>query len=302
MWRRALMRARTIYLYHVFTYVLVLVFMYKFGWNVEYRWTWRPVLHVNFFTAVALGATFLFQPFLLDILPMYCLFILLVPLLVKQLRAGKKWLVFGISFWFWLLSQFGVADQITNFLSPKIPISLGSFNVLAWQFLFVSGVGFGFAGCHPGQNVRQRKPLLYGSFFIAILFFFLRHGIVIDPTNLPKIAWLTDKMNLGIARLLNVSAVFYITAWLHGMWKEGYLLKCLGFLGKYSLQVFTFHVLLICFLYSVLSRVAVANPALSLALSALCVGSLFLPAWIFDLERRYRRTRRRRQMQDAGQG
>jgi hypothetical protein len=286
-WRRALRRARTIYLYHVFTFVLVLVFMYNFGSEVEYRWSWEPILHIHFLTAVALGSTLVFQPLFLDILPMYCLFILLVPLVIEQLRAGKKHLVFGISFLLWLLAQFHLQNQITSLLSPKIPIALGGFDVFAWQFLFVSGVGFGFASCFPEQNVRPRRSLLYGSLFIAVLFFCLRHEILVDTNSFPLIAWLTDKTYLGVVRLFNVAVVFYLVARLHDVWKRGCFLKGLGFLGRYSLQVFTFHVLLVCFLYSILSHVAVKSTSVSLLLSALCIGSLFLPAWIFDTTKRY---------------
>jgi OpgC protein len=81
---------------------------------------------------LASGAVFLYQPRMLDILPMYCIFFFSIPLTLEAMMRGKAWLVGLISGGLWLATQWGVGDSV-----PGVAwIDLGAFNVLAWQAYF----------------------------------------------------------------------------------------------------------------------------------------------------------------------
>ncbi|MGA3008366.1 MAG: OpgC domain-containing protein, partial [Opitutaceae bacterium] len=56
--------------------------------------------------AFALGPLLIYQPGLLDILPMYCVFVMLLPVVLGALQNGRRWLVLAVSFSLWALAQF----------------------------------------------------------------------------------------------------------------------------------------------------------------------------------------------------
>ena len=99
---------------------------------------------------------------------------------------------------------------------------------------------------------------------------------------------LTDKQTLGIVRLLNTGALFYLVAKSQSRWKIGRVASGLAYLGRNSLQVYTFHVIMVCFLAAYLERVDDWSTAASALMTIVCVSGLFLPAWCCERRRAVR--------------
>src|SRR5208283_3971240 len=79
LWRRALTRAGFIYSFHVLTFLILFGLAVLFSvktWGLE---TWTPRFYEHPVSALLMGITLTYQPEGLDILPMYAVFILTVP-------------------------------------------------------------------------------------------------------------------------------------------------------------------------------------------------------------------------------
>src|SRR5258707_3446433 len=94
--------------------------------------------------AIVDAALLIYRPPLLDILPMYIIFLFLTPI-VLSLVASIGWRpILAASFSVWLAAQFGLRqmayDASAHKLGLRIPLSaMGSFDLWAWQFLWVIG-------------------------------------------------------------------------------------------------------------------------------------------------------------------
>jgi hypothetical protein len=159
----------------------------------------------------AIGASMLlvFQPPLMDILPMYILFSFLTPLVFWAAeRWGWKTVIFS-SLSIWLIAQLGVRDLLLTTTKDLSYINPGPFDVLAWQFLWVGGLFCGQRLCEKKRAWPLPKPLPIILILLSIAFFAWRLmtvSTIAVPTNQ---AWLLDKWHLGPLRLLN----FFVTGW-----------------------------------------------------------------------------------------
>ena len=75
-------------------------------------------------------ALLLFQPTNMDILPMYTIFILIGPYVLKALMAGKWKTVFLISGLFWIINQVPLF-QYSNYDGEGKWIDFGYFNIFS---------------------------------------------------------------------------------------------------------------------------------------------------------------------------
>ncbi|HET9864308.1 MAG TPA: OpgC domain-containing protein, partial [Steroidobacteraceae bacterium] len=108
--------------------------------------------------AVVSGAMLIYQPALLDILPMYVLFCVLTPVLM---RCAARWgwsRVIAASAVVWVAAQFGLRRALHDFFARNLgwdmPMNaMGAFDILAWQFLWVLGLWFGALGFGKTQAV-----------------------------------------------------------------------------------------------------------------------------------------------------
>ena len=160
------------------------------------------------------GAALLYKPPLLDILPMYVLFMLASPrLLCYGLRHGWGG-VMGLSISLWLLAQFGlgqwVYDSTLRAAGGKLPFNeTGAFAVFAWQFLWVLGLWMG-----ASRSEKNAVPFVFPRWAvalcvaIALLGFGWRHGVGQVPFAYGVTAnILFDKWLLGPMRMINLFAL-----------------------------------------------------------------------------------------------
>src|SRR3990172_1081852 len=82
---------------------------------------------------VVLGATLLYQPDFFDILPMYCLYLLVTPLLLTEFQKGRALVWLALSAGLWGAAQWGWDPWLRDVIGQVRGASLGLFNPLGWQ-------------------------------------------------------------------------------------------------------------------------------------------------------------------------
>lgn len=198
-----------------------------------------PLMANQPWAALAIAPTLLYQPGLLDVLPLYCLFLIGLPGLLSALERGRHKLILTLSFTGWLL---------TNLLQSQHPIAagwinLGAFNFGAWQFVFVSGVVFGFAWAQGKTLLPQPHPLLITLMLsLAGWLWAIRHGYATVPWSHDTFVWLTNKNNVAPLRLLNAAIIAYFFAISLQRFPGFFQVSPLALLGRNSLPVFAVHV------------------------------------------------------------
>lgn len=255
----------------------------------------RPALrnHLSLFFDTPLWATLggpllLYQPPLLDILPMYIVFLVLTPLLLK---VGRRWgwtLPLALSGLLWLFAQLGgrrlVYGKLLALVGLHVPLdAFGAFDWFAWQLVWVGGVWFG-ARCGRAAAASARMPLrspwlLAAATATVCGFLFLRYhgGFGLDAG--PGYA-LVDKWHVGALRIVNFAALAFVVAQVVLPGLAWLRLRVLSMLGRASLAVFTAHVP-----FCVLSRGLIIDDATPLTLNqeigvlAVTFAAMLFVAW-----------------------
>lgn len=203
---------------------------------------------------VSAGAAlvFAYQPPLLDILPMYVLFLLLTPWVLDYARRHGWGGPLAASVAIWTAALLGLRTGFYDLALAWTGIPLGatgSFNVFAWQLMWVIGLWLGTArtlGHRSPLQVTPRVLLLVGV--LAATFFAWRHfagqmpfGLTAEGDSAPANR-LADKWDLGPLRLMNVFALAVLVA-AFGPWLARRMpLGTLAMLGRSSLPVFSAHI------------------------------------------------------------
>ncbi|MDE3084103.1 MAG: OpgC domain-containing protein, partial [Verrucomicrobiota bacterium] len=122
-----LRRARMIYVWHLLAYFGAFILLTLNVWISGAPSLTSPRLFSEHpWQAALLGPLLLYQPGLLDILPMYCVFVLLLPLVLGGLENGhRRWIILA-SFAAWVLAQFLPTYAGAAIISP---LNFGFFNL-----------------------------------------------------------------------------------------------------------------------------------------------------------------------------
>lgn len=302
-------RAGRLYLMHLA--LLVFLFTIVAGLAVV---TGNPALrnHLSLYFASPVRATLagpllLYQPPLLDILPMYIVFLLATPALLG-IAARRGWRpLLACSVLLWIFAQLGgrtlLYGTLSEFIGLNLPLdAFGAFDWFAWQLVWMAGLSLGARQLRRGENpaggagsrpqaldvraVFARPLLMTAALGISVLFLLLRYGGLTLPFDPAVSVALTDKWHLGALRIVNFAALAYVVnavvlpvfAWLR--------VRVLSMLGRASLEVFTTHVP-----FCVLSRALLVDDATPLPLlqEALVLvstfGAMLFVAWRMGLVR-----------------
>jgi hypothetical protein len=228
------------------------------------------------------GLLLIYQPPLLDILPMYVLFMLASPLsFVLGVRFGWRWVLAG-SVALWLLAQFGLAEWLYSFATTfaRLPVpyqETGAFNSFAWQLLWVVGLWLGASRHmeHP-PSMRFAPAVVALAVVLVVVGFTWRHAFGQAPfgADIRLNLWF-DKWQLGPLRLLNLAALMVVTlrfgpALAHALPR----LHALEQMGSASLAVFCAHLVVVLLVLSLFGSVTtrpwhIDLPLLAAALTAL---------------------------------
>ncbi len=248
-------RAFKIYGYHLL--MLTLAFTVAAGLAVT---THRTAIYnlLNFyiahpFVAIAGSVLLLYCPPLLDILPMYVIFLAATPMV---LSTAVRWgwnRILGLSLAIWLLAQLGLREAVHNGVVhlTHLPIPLqetGAFNLFAWQWIWIAGLWLG-ARSAEGPLPLSRVPAKGVALCAVICAFFIgvRHEWLGSRLTQQALAALLDKWNIGALRLVNLAAFTILLYWLRKPLFKVVLIEPFLTLGKASLEVFCAHVFFVFF-------------------------------------------------------
>jgi hypothetical protein len=117
----------------------------------------------------------------------------------------------------------------------------------------------------------------------CVAFFFLRHPLV--HHYIINVGWeIAAKDRLGIVRLLNLAVFAYLIARiprsLDEKWSNLGFSRAASFLGRHSLQVFAWHVLIVGACLSYKKQWEHAHWSLQLLATGIVIATLFVPAFL----------------------
>jgi hypothetical protein len=258
-------RASLIYRWHVVSFLACLCIVqlgqYVFGFC---SLTSPQLFYTHPLFAAVLGMALLHQPGLLDILPMYCAFVLMLPWVLQALEGGRRVWVIAVSAALWLAVQW--APPIDG--APLYPLHVGTFNLFAWQFLFVLGVVIGHARAVDPASVRMRpNPVLIPVVAAGAVYLWIvnRYGGP-QPWADRTFGILLNKPAMGFLRLADFGLVAYLIGILAAAFPRLFEWRPFELLGRHSLVVVAAQ--------SVVVMVLLQFPSLFATQFANCVTSL----------------------------
>jgi hypothetical protein len=203
-------------------------------------------------TALVGGLLLLYNPPLLDILPMYVIFMIASPLLMLNgERYGWNKIIVG-RVALWLAAQFGLSpalhQQLVQWIGMPIPFrQTGAFEMLAWQLLWVIGLWMGArqARGRPAQPGPFPRWAVAFALVYAVVHLLWRHIGGQSPFSGDAAALnvLYDKWRLGPLRLIDLFALLLLAMHFGPRLAERVKrLPLLEMLGRQSLPVFVAHV------------------------------------------------------------
>jgi hypothetical protein len=260
MWAAFQSRALTVYVCQAALLVFLFTVIAALGVRVD-----QPAvkdLMAFYFGApnVALPAALvlLYNPPLLDILPMYVLFMLGSPwVMLHGLRRG--WLELMIcSTALWLAAQFGLSAAaygwVVEHTGLKVPFDqTGSFDLAAWQFLWMFGLALG-AGGMPDSERPFPRWWVRTALGVALGAVIWRHWRGQTPfEHWQHLNLLLDKWHLGPLRIINFFAIVtLVMSYGPSMASRIPRLPFVEALGAASLPVFCAHLVVVLLALAVL--------------------------------------------------
>jgi hypothetical protein len=265
MWRAFEARALTIYACQVGLLALLFTVIAALGVRADQPAVKGLVAFYLDAPGIALPAslTLLYNPPLLDILPMYVLFMLASPwVMLHGLRRGWLGLMVG-STALWLAAQFGfeaaMYERIAEFTGLKVPFDqTGAFDLPAWQFLWMLGLALGAGGIGAGHEPPGLPTFprwwVNAALAVALAGFAWRHWRGQTPfEHWRHLNLLFDKWHLGPLRVINFFALLTLVLH-HGPALAARLprMRWLETLGAASLPVFCAHLVVVLIALAVL--------------------------------------------------
>ena len=255
----------------------------------------RPAVHnlLNYYFTVGRSRAFIdaalmiYRPPLLDILPIYIIFLALTPFAVLMgMRLGWKYVLTG-GFTLWIFAQFGLKNVAYNWLTHtfgmQIPLNeMGAFDLWAWQMWWLVGL---WLGVHWAENDLhfdrwvKKMTVLVSAVVIALVFLALRYVQIGTDLDFGKYAPLFDKWNFGVGRMIDFAAVAAIAIRFRSLLKP-LAIRPLVMLGQASLPVFCVHLLCVFFALTVMGNNATLSGWPALALVVGSFAALLLTAII----------------------
>ena len=282
-------RTLRLYGYHV----LLLAFAFLVGVPIAAHGD-RPGLHnlLDFYfnagakQAVTEAALLVYRPPLLDILPMYIIFLIFTSVAISLAgRLGWKPILWT-SFAFWGLAQFGFRSAehtlMMRYIPTRIPLNeMGSFDLWAWQFLWFIGVWIGVRWAQGTLSIepwarRAAVPAVVIAGFCFIIRRMVAHGL-----ELRGFEFLFDKWHLGPLRMLDFAAVAALLIVSQPITKQA-AIRPLVLLGQSSLQVFCVHLLFCLAGLTFLGNASMLSGLKQIALLTMTFTAMLITAMVFS--------------------
>ena len=242
-------RAAKVYRYHLAAYFLIFTWVLGFTLHTGTPPACSPALmHAAPWLSILAGPFLIYQPGMLDILPMYCVFLLTLPFLLRWLEQGRRLQVLLGSLTLWAFCNVFIPQH--PFISSLV--NTGAFDPGAWQLLFVTGVVFGHASARRQVLLpAPRAGLLALMLATAAILYAVRHAFLPPPWSLPLLDALANKNNLAPLRLINFALLALLIHATIARFPVVMQWRPLAFLGRHSLPVFSAHVVIATMLLGV---------------------------------------------------
>lgn len=190
------------------------------------------------FPAIVGSLLLIYCPPLLDILPMYVIFLVITPfsLAIAAHRGWKGVLLASGSIW--LLAQFGLRAWVHNVVvhvtTLQIPLQdTGSFNLFAWQIVWVSGLCIGAASAQESRAFRRPPRFVYQICTLICVFFIgVRHNWFGNHFSRQMLGMQLDKWQLGPLRLVNLIAFACVIYWSRRLLTRLFMIEPFIMLGQ----------------------------------------------------------------------
>ncbi|HZI32240.1 MAG TPA: OpgC domain-containing protein, partial [Candidatus Binatia bacterium] len=171
-------RARLVYIVHLALLLPVTLAAWIYAGQVVPLANHFHDFLVHPWSSLPLLPLLLHQPPLFDILPMYVLFLLATPIAFATAKRHGWGMVLAFSAAVWLAGQFQTAYLPTD-STQFLPLRGGSFNLLAWQLLWMAGLALGETSLHrPIIPQKFRVSLGALAAVVVVIGLCARHGIV----------------------------------------------------------------------------------------------------------------------------
>lgn len=251
-------------------------------------------------TAIVNALLLIYNPPLLDILPMYVLFMLASPIVLLHGRQRGWTGIMSLSVVLWVAAQFDLGqvlyDAMVLLFGLKVPFpATGSFEIFGWQFLWVLGLWMG----SRHADAPDAPPIAFPRWMVnvAIALFIVgvtwRHAIGQAPfPGQPSLNLMFDKWHLGPLRVINFFALLVLV--LHFAPRVRLpRLKPLEVLGTASLPVFCAHLVCALLALAIAGEVKPGRPMwIDLAILGVSFAVMYAVAAVSnELDRRAARVR-----------
>jgi len=284
---RLWMRTLRLYGYHA----LLLAFTFLIAVPIAARGN-RPGLHnlLNFYfvagpaRAITEAALLIYRPPLLDILPMYIIFLLFTPLVLVVARRIGWTSVLSASITIWLLAQLGFGQalyDLSRLLGMRVPLTeMGSFDLWAWQLCWIAGIWSGVRWAGGDWRVKiWAKRVTIPAALVVLSLLALRYAVQ-SGFDLGKFEPFFDKWHFGVVRIIDFAAVSALLIRFQSFFKP-LAVRPLVLLGQSSLQVFCVH-LLFCFAaLTLMGSAAMLNGWQQFVILTTTLSALLLTAKVF---------------------
>ena len=258
----------------------------RFGLPLQVAFAARPLFMAGPRQAITESALLIYRPPLLDILPMYIIFLALTSFVISLAQTLGWKQILRTSFFFWLIAQFGFRSAehtfMMRYIPTRIPLNeMGSFDLWAWQFLWCVGVWLGVRWSKDDLRIEDwAKRVAIPATAVAVVCFILRRKLA-HGFQLGACEFLFDKWHLGPVRIFDFAAVSALLILSQSVTKRA-AVKPLVLLGQTSLQVFCVH-LLFCFAgLTLMGNASMLTGARQLGLLTLTFTGMLITAQIFS--------------------
>ena len=284
--RRAWKRTRQIYLVHLSVLVPIVLIVWALADTLPPLASHFSDFLAHPWGSLALMPLLLHQPPLFDILPLYVIFLGVMPWLLAVARRRGWGMILAVSALGWLAAQCKLDARLIGDAARLLPLRWGAFDLLAWQFLWVFGLALGETSLRrpiikPGRRLWLGVP----AAMIVLVGLLSRHGFWPQAWWDPDIFLWMDKWTLGPLRLLNFAAwTGLLLAW--NPHPPKWFLAPAALLGRHSLAVFAFHLPLVI-AAAVMIQMFMMSNAMQTVIGLMVIALLFV--WAGGLE--YRKCR-----------
>lgn len=267
LWRRAF----RLYLRHLIVFVLMAGYVFALGWiSGDSYWpvgVGLDALADRPWPAVPAALLLAYQPVFSDILPLFVVLMLSLPLFLATPRRWGFWVLVGPGAQ-WL------AVQIWGIALPSWPAGAPwTFNPFAWMVLFWLGAVLGRAGLWresvlPAPGTGAGRLLLAGAAGLLLAGAVIKPSWLLAgagwpvPALLDETLWPLDKTNLGWLPLLHALALAWLVGTLtqaaapwYGQGLAAEIARC----GRFSLDVFCLGLFLSLGVHFILRGVAMGG-------------------------------------------